>query len=142
MDPFFTADHGFPTVSLALEDILPRDTTSPRAQERAVYQHYVKTLVARPSDDDLRPFRDKALMGHLTPPDFATMHTLLTIMKAQAQHAVTRRHRQHTCAAYAQMNSVAMLLAQILFVDNSIKEGLPGTGCSTASPPRFGHARP
>ncbi len=126
MDSFFTADHGFPTVSLALEDILPRDTTSPRAQERAVYQHYVKTLVARPSDDALRPFRDKALMGHLTPPDFATMHTLLTTMKTQAQYAVMRRHRQHTCAAYAQMNSVAMLLAQILFVDNSIKEGLPG----------------
>jgi hypothetical protein len=125
MDPFFTADNGFPTVSLALEDILPRDTTSPRVQERAVYQHYVKTLAARPSDDDLRPFRDKALMGQLTPPDCAAMHTLLTTMKSQAQHAVTRRPRQHTFAAYASLNSVAMLLAQILFVDNSLKEGLP-----------------
>jgi len=71
-------------VSLALEDLLPRDTTSPRAQERAVYQHYVNMVAARPSDEDLRPFRDKALMGHITPPDFAAMHTLLTAMKSQA----------------------------------------------------------
>jgi hypothetical protein len=125
IDPFFTADNGFPLVSLALEDILPRDTTSPRVQERAVYQHYVKTLAARSSDDDLRPFRDRALVGHLTPPDFAAMHTLFTSMKSQAQDAVTRRQRQHTLAAYASLNSVAMLLAQILFVDNSLKEGLP-----------------
>jgi hypothetical protein len=125
MEPFFTADQGFPTIRLALEDILPRDTTSPRVQARAVYQHYIKTLAVRPSDDDLRPFRDKALMGHLTPPDCAAMHTLFTSMKSQAQHAVTRRPRQHTLAAYAQLNSYAMLLAQILFVDNSTKEGLP-----------------
>jgi hypothetical protein len=91
MAPFFTTDNGFPTISLALEYILPQDTTSPRVQERAVYQHYVKTLAARPSDDDLRPFRDKALMGQLTPPDFAAMHTLFTSMKSRAQDAVTRR---------------------------------------------------
>ena len=125
-DPFFTADNGFPTVSLALEDILPQDTTSPRVQERAVYQHDVHALAARPSDGDLRPFRDKALMGHVTPPDCADMHTLLTTMKSQAQDAVTRRQRHHTVAAYAHLKSFAMLLAQILFVDNSIKEGLPG----------------
>jgi SAM-dependent methyltransferase len=124
MDPFFTTDHGFPMVYLALEDILPRDTTRPSVQARAVYQHYVKTLAARPSDDDLRPFREKALMGSLTPPDFAQMHTLFTTMKSQAQYAGTRRPRQHTLAAYAQLNSYAMLLAQILFVDNSIKERL------------------
>jgi hypothetical protein len=124
MEPFFTADNGFPTISLALEDILPEETTRASVQARAVYQYYVHALAARPSDDDLRPFRDKALMGHLTPPDFATMHTLLTTMKSQAQHAVTRRQRHHTFAAYAHLNSAAMLLAQILFVDNSIKEGL------------------
>jgi SAM-dependent methyltransferase len=95
-------------------------------QGRAVYQDYVHALAARPSDEDLRPFRRKALMGHVTPPDFAAMHTLFTTVKSQAQHAVTRRQRQHTLAAYAHLNSYAMLLAQILFVDNSIKEGLPG----------------
>jgi hypothetical protein len=125
MDPFFTADQGFPTISLELEDILPRDTTRPSVQARAVYQHYVNTLAARPSDDDLRPFRDKALMGSLTPPDFAAMHTLFTSLKSQAQDAGTRRSRPHTVAAYASLNSYAMLLAQILFVDNSTKEGLP-----------------
>jgi hypothetical protein len=125
MEPFFTADQGFPTIRLALEDILPRDTTSPSVQARAVYQHYVNALAARPSDDGLRPFRDQALMGQLTPPDCAAMHTLFTTMKSQAQDAVTRRPRQHTLAAYASLNSFAMLLAQILFVDNSLKEGLP-----------------
>ena len=125
MEPFFTAEPHFPTISLALEDILPRDTTSPRVQARAVYQYYVTTLAARPSDEDLRPFREKALMGSLTPPDYATMHTLFTTMKSQAQDAGTRRPRQHTLAAYASLNSYAMLLAQILFVDNSLKEGLP-----------------
>ena len=64
-------------------------------------------------------------MGSLTPPDYATMHTLFTNMKSQAQDAGTRRPRQHTLAAYASLNSYAMLLAQILFVDNSLKEGLP-----------------
>jgi hypothetical protein len=126
MDPFFTADNRFPRIRLALEDILPHDTTRASAQARAVYQYYVNALAARPSDDDLRPFRDKALLGCLTPPDFADMHTLLTAMKSQAQHAVTRRQRHHTFAAYAHLNSYAMLLAQILFVDNSVKEGLPG----------------
>jgi hypothetical protein len=126
VEPFFTADHGFPTISLALEDILPHDTTRASVKERAVYQCYVNALAAQPSDDDLRPFRDKALMGQLTPPDFAAMHTLFTTMKSQAQYAVTRRPRQHTLAAYASLNSAAMLLAQILFVDNSLKEGLPG----------------
>jgi len=38
MDPFFTADNGFPTICLALEDILPRDTTSPSVQAHAVSQ--------------------------------------------------------------------------------------------------------
>jgi len=126
MEPFFTADKGFPTIRLALENILPEETTSASVKARAVYQDYVHALAARPSDDDLRPFRDKALMGDLTPPDFATMHTLFTTMKSQAQHAVTRRQPHHTCAAYAHLRSAAMLLAQILFVDNSIKEGLPG----------------
>jgi hypothetical protein len=96
---------GFPTISLAQEDILPRDTTSPRLQARAVYQHDVNTLAARPSDDDLRPFRDKALMGSLMPPDCAAMHTLFTHLKSQAQDAVTRRSRPHRLAAYASLNS-------------------------------------
>jgi hypothetical protein len=124
MDPFFTADQGFPMVSLTLEDILPRDTTRPSVQARAVYQYYVTTLEARPSDEELRPFREKALMGSLTPPDCAAMHTLFTSMKSRAQNAGTRRPRQHTVAAYASLNSYAMLLAQILFVDSSLKEGL------------------
>jgi hypothetical protein len=125
-DPFFTADNGFPTLRLALEDILPEEMTSALVKGRAVYQDPVNALAARPSDEDLRPFRRKALMGHLTPPDFAHLHTLLTAMKSQAQHAVTRRPRHHTLAAYAHLNRFAMLLAQILFVDNSLKEGLPG----------------
>jgi hypothetical protein len=125
MESFFTADNGFPTICLALEDILPHDTTRASVKARAVYQDYVHALKARPSDDDLRPFRHKALMGDLTPPDFATMHTLFTTMKSQAQHAATRRQRHHRVAAYAHLHDAAMLLAQILFVDNSIKEGLP-----------------
>ncbi len=125
MDPFFTADNGFPTIPLALEDILPEETTRASVKARAVYHDCVNALAARPADKDLRPFRDKARMGHLTPPDFAHMHTLLTTMKSQVQHAGTRRPRHHTVAAYAHLSSFAMLLAQILFVDNSTKEGLP-----------------
>jgi hypothetical protein len=37
-----------------------------------------------------------------------------------------RWQRHHTIAAYAHLKRVAMLLAQILLVDNRIKEGLPG----------------
>jgi hypothetical protein len=126
MDSFFTADNGFPMVSLALEDILPQDTTHALVQGRAIYQSYVHALPAGPSDEDLQPFRRKALRGDLMPPDFAIMHTLLTAMKSQAQYTVTRRQPNHTLAAYAHLKRFAMLLAQILFVDNSIKEGLPG----------------
>jgi hypothetical protein len=126
MAPFFTADNGFPTLRLALEDILPQDTTRASVKARAVYQDYIHALGARPTDDDLRPFRRKALMGDLTPPDFATMHTLFTTVKSQAQYAATRRQRHYRVAAYAHLHGTAMLLAQILFVDNSLKEGLPG----------------
>jgi hypothetical protein len=126
MNPFFTGDHGFSTVSPALENLLPQDTTRPRVQARAIYQSYVNALAAQRSDDDLRSFRDKALRGDVTPPAFATRHPLLTTMKSQAPHAVTRRPRQHTGAAEAHLHSVAMLLAQILCVDNSLKEGWRG----------------
>jgi hypothetical protein len=132
MQPFFTADNGFPTIRVVLEDILPAETTRASVKERAIYQYHVNALAARPSDDDLRPLRRKALMGDLMPPDFAHLHTLLTATKSQAQYAVTRRQPHFTLAAYAHLNSFAMLLAQILFVDNSIKEGLPGRIETTA----------
>jgi hypothetical protein len=35
-DPFFTADNGFPTIRLALEDILPEEMTSALVKGRAV----------------------------------------------------------------------------------------------------------
>jgi hypothetical protein len=54
------------------------------------------------------------------------MHTLFTTVKSQAQHASTRRQRHYRVASYTHLHGAAMLLAQILFVDNSIKEGLPG----------------
>jgi hypothetical protein len=128
MEPFFTANQRFPTISIALEDILPAETTSALAKERAVYQYYVNAIAALPSDEALRPFRYKALMGSLTPPDFENMHSLFHTVQSQAQRtrqAVTPQHSTYTVSAYAHLNSYAMLLAQILFVDNSIKEGLP-----------------
>jgi hypothetical protein len=73
-------------------------------------QYYVTSLAAQPSDD-LRPFRYKALVGRSTPLDCAHMHTLLTAVKSQAQHAVTRQRRDQTFAACAHVNSTAMLLA-------------------------------
>ena len=59
MELFFTAEHGFHTIRLPPEDILPEETTSASVQARAVYQSYGHALAARPSDEDLRPFRRK-----------------------------------------------------------------------------------
>jgi hypothetical protein len=128
MEPFFTADNRFPKISIALEEILPEETTSALVKERAVYQYYVQAIAALPSDEALRPFRQKALMGSLTPPDFENMHTLFQTVKSQAQrtlHTFPRHHSHHIVSAYAHLNSYAMLLSQILFVDNTVKEGLP-----------------
>jgi hypothetical protein len=69
VEPCFTADKRVPPIRMAREDILPEETTSALVQGCAVYQHDVHALAARPSDEDLRPFRRKALMGHFTPHD-------------------------------------------------------------------------
>jgi hypothetical protein len=48
VESFFTADNRFPTISMALEDILPEETTSALVKGHAVYQYYVNALAARP----------------------------------------------------------------------------------------------
>ncbi len=97
MEPSLTAANHFPTIHTALEDIFPEETTSPSMKERSVYQYYVDALAARPSDEDLRPFRHKALIGRLTPPDSEHMHTLFQTVKSftKCRHAPSRS--PHVC---------------------------------------------
>jgi hypothetical protein len=126
VEPCVTADTRVPPIRRARADIRPEETTSALVPGRAVSQSSVHALAARPSDEDWRPFRRQALMGHCTPPDGADMHTRVTAMTSQAPHAVTRQPRHHTWAASAQLNSSAMLLAHILFVDSRMQAGWPG----------------
>ena len=66
-------------------------------------------------------------MGALTSDDFKEMNQLLTIVKQHAQYdgyMMPLGQESGNFYAYARVNSYAMLIAQILFVNNSIQEGL------------------
>jgi hypothetical protein len=66
----------------------------------------------------LRPYRPRAWEGHLAPEDF---HALLDVFLACK---VDFPRDMEAFEAYAMLNCCAALLAQMLFVDNCVKEGI------------------
>lgn len=108
-----------PKIAVALDEILPGTDTPHTVRERAAYQFYIDVLSSQPSDAMLAQYRALALRGGLDANHFAGMNTYLESFKhlAMAAHDADARF-----VAYAAVNSQAMLLAQILFVDNLIKE--------------------
>ena len=112
---------------VSLEEILPSDKTPARIRARAVYGHYAQSIIRQKWDVRLRPFRDSAWRGALTRQDFADLIEILTETMQQAQelmHHQTGSNFQEATLAYARVNHCAMLIAQALFVDNCVKEGL------------------
>ena len=125
MDRFF--DRFDDIYSITLGDLIPESDEAPSAEDRLIYFPYIKKIVRRSLDDKLRFYRQKALVGALHPADFSEMNQLLEVVKGHAQHRgymMPLNKESGTFYAYARVNSYAMLIAQILFVNNAIQEGL------------------
>lgn len=126
MKPFFCKSDV--KIDLQLEDVIPGDINSPDVQEKNLYISYIRAITRQKKiDDKLYCFRRKALRGDLKPTDYKLLNKKLENLKKEAQqenNSNNSRNNAGKFAAYAQVKSFAMFISQILFVDNSIKEGL------------------
>ncbi|MEM1201829.1 MAG: class I SAM-dependent methyltransferase [Acidobacteriota bacterium] len=127
--PFFLTRAEAGSLAIRYDEILPGPETPESIRQTAVYRFYAEAIVARGLDGDLRRFRHRALGGLLTRRDHVALDDLFEGVKGhalQGGYMLPRRDPSMpgTFAAYGRTNSYAMLLAQILFVDNAVKEGL------------------
>jgi hypothetical protein len=124
--PFF---HRLPLqpIHVAIEDIVPAASTAARVRQRAVYTdliqqwpHFLNDAVRDRVESQLRPYRQRAWEGHLDPTAFRALLDAFLACKADF------RRDMDALEAYAMLNCCAALLAQMLFVDNCVKEGIGG----------------
>jgi hypothetical protein len=122
--PFF---HRLPLqpIHVAFEDIVPAVSTAARVRQRAVYAAliqewplFLNDVVRDRVESRLRPYWQPAWEGHL---DTEAFHALLDVFLACK---VDFRRDMEAVEAYAMLNCCAALLAQMLFVDNCVKEGI------------------
>ncbi len=120
MERFFQALEN-PVGNIRFEEIIPSASTGEITKERAVYVSYIDAIGQTEIDQLLRPYRNKSLEGGLKPGDFQYLD-LEVLEKAweKARDAGTKK-----AAAFNKVKSHAMLIAQILFVNNGVNEGLP-----------------
>ncbi|HEX9867759.1 MAG TPA: hypothetical protein VGC99_04040 [Candidatus Tectomicrobia bacterium] len=112
-------------IHVAFEDIIPRASTAAQVRQRAVYKdlihqwpHVLTAAVRDTVENRLRPYRQPAWEGHLAAEDVRDLlHTFLTF-KADF------RRDMDAFEAYRMINCCAALLAQMLLVDNCVKEAL------------------
>ena len=114
-------------IHVAFEDIVPAASTAARVRQRAVYKdlihqwpHFLTAAVRDRVESRLRPYRQPAWEGHL---DTEACRDLLDAFLA---FKADFRRDMDAFEAYAMINCCAALLAQMLFVDNCLKEGLGG----------------
>ncbi len=121
MGKFFDElDH--PVTSLRFEEIIPSasgNASSADAPGRGVYSFYIRSIKKGRIDDELLSFRQKSLSGDLAPHDCKSLNQLLDKIKTEAQTTKGNRFDD-----YAHVKSCAMFIAQILFVNYTINEGL------------------
>ncbi len=123
------------------EELVPRDPAAAPDGDESVYLPYIRALEPTGFDGSLRPFRQRALAGALRRRDFVDMFELLEVAKRSARHGgllPSPGKETPRFYGYARVNTLAMLLSQILFVDNVIKEGIleivdRGTATATIS---------
>jgi hypothetical protein len=123
----FFSEFGNPITKFDFGEIIPDDANGKNTGEKAVYFHYVKGIARQDIDDKLRAYRKKSLVGELEPKDYENLNKILEIAKMDAQHGKIKTpdgKKGSKFYAYARVKSYAMLIAQILFVNNSVKEGL------------------
>ena len=112
-------------IHVAFEDIVPAASTAARVQQRAVYKdlihqwpHFLTEAVRDKVESRLRPYRQRAWEGHLDTGDFRDLLHAFLAFKADF------RRDMDAFNAYTVINCCAALLAQMLFVDNCLKEAL------------------
>jgi hypothetical protein len=112
-------------IHVAVEEIVPVATTAARVRQRAVYKdlihqwpHFLTAAVRDQVESRLRPYRRQAWEGHLGPGDFRDLLHAFLAFKADFRSTLDAYE------AYRMLNCCAALLAQMLFIDNCLKEGL------------------
>jgi hypothetical protein len=124
--PFFQRLQ-LPPIHMAFEEIVPAASTAARVRQRAIYNdlihqwpHFLNDVVRDRVESRLRPYRQRAWEGHLDTEDFRDLLHAFLGFKAD--------FRRHMAAvdAYAMIKCGAALLAQMLFVDNCVKEAVGG----------------
>lgn len=117
MDAFFKEFKDL-EITLSTGKIVPRDVDSLEVRKDSLYISYISTITRKSVfDGKLFSYREKALAGELTAADFARLNDELTGFTGEA-------YKEKTFEAFARVRSFSLLAAQVLFVDNSIKEGL------------------
>jgi pimeloyl-ACP methyl ester carboxylesterase len=107
-------------LKLTCNDIIPADPSDKKAREEAVYIHYIEGIKRSDMGDKLFSFRERALSGNLRPQDYKYLNDVLDTYKEKAKEAVEGKRED----AYNRVKRCALLIAQILFVNNSVIEGL------------------
>ncbi len=116
-------------IHVAFEEILPSASTVEPVRQRAVYQGLIHKLphflnvsanltIREQIENQLRPFRPQAWSGRLAAGDFQDLLATFLAFKTDLKRDLD------AFDAYASINGCAALVAQILFVDNCLKEGL------------------
>jgi pimeloyl-ACP methyl ester carboxylesterase len=116
------------SIKLRIEEIIPPDIYSENVREDTLYSSYIRTITWREGiDDKLYESREKALSGKLSPGDYQQLNGELVEMREKAKKGELTDEKGEKLSkfkSYAKVKSFAMAIAQVLFVDNSIKEGL------------------
>ena len=125
MEPFFK-ELKDSSIKLSLGKIIPEDIDSKEVQQESLYISYICTITYNKEfDDKLYYFRKKALSGKLTQADFVGLNKKLEQFKKKAKnYSISSGNREQLFKTYARVKSFALLVSQILFVDNLMKEEL------------------
>lgn len=107
-------------ISVSMDDIIPSENASKSQTERACYRHYIDNLVFSEHDGFLIPFMDKAGSASLNESDFESINDYFESAK---RNAISETDSRLKLKAYSDLKSLAMKIAQVLFLDNLKKEG-------------------
>ena len=115
MKAFFS---GYPKLEVSEEEIIPNAQTPELLRRRAVYADFIHAVKPCDVDDLLVSYRARAMVGELGSAQFAALdQDFLAYRRQQLENP-------DKTVAYEAINQCAMLMAQVLFVDNCVKEGL------------------
>ncbi|MCP4344442.1 MAG: class I SAM-dependent methyltransferase [Desulfobacterales bacterium] len=125
MEKFFVRFKNREKMKIKTEEIIPDENVQ---EEKAVYRFYAQGVKKRSLDNELRFYRQKSLVGGLDVKDFEGLNDILELTKKYAQYdgymMPGTNEESGKFYAYARVNSYAMLIAQVLFVNKMVQEGL------------------